>query len=216
MGGAAGRSGHETGSAELDRRLSALLARPVSVSGSPPEHGVLERAVPEYQGGLPEAMASRAVVDGTGASITTGQVAAGTFFDFAPVHLVTTGSLASLREHHPALDFDARRFRPNLVIDAPAEASGFPEDAWAGSSLRIGGALFEVMVPTPRCVVPTLRHDELPAAPGIMRTVAREHRVPVLTLGPLACVGVYLRVIEPGPVRVGDQVAVTRTPPVRT
>jgi hypothetical protein len=39
-----------------------------------------------------------------------------------------------------------------------------------------------------------------------MRAVAREHRVPVLGLGPLSCVGVYLDVVRPGLVRVGDPV----------
>ena len=40
-----------------------------------------------------------------------------------------------------------------------------------------------------------------------MRAVAREHRVPVLTLGRLSCVGVYLDILEPGLIRVGDSVA---------
>lgn len=61
-------------------------------------------------------------------------------------------------------------------------------------------------MPTPRCVIPTLAQEELPADPGIMRTVAREHRIPVFDLG-LACrVGVYLDVLEPGTVRIGDPV----------
>lgn len=47
---------------------------------------------------------------------------------------------------------------------------------------------------------------ELPDGTALMRTVAREHRVPVLDLGRLSCVGVYLDVLEPGAVRVGDPV----------
>lgn len=169
-----------------------------------PEQGRLERAVPAYDGGVPEALRPTAVVDETGEAITSGRVATGTFFDFGAVHLITTATLARLRAAHPAGDFDARRFRPNLVVDAPDQ--GWIEDAWVGRVLRVGAARFRVVVPTPRCVIPTLAHDELPADPEIMRTVAREHRVDVLTLGRLACVGVYLEVHEPGTVHIGDSV----------
>lgn len=195
------------GSDELDDRLSRLLGRPVVVSDKPPEHGLLERAVPEYEGGAPEAARSAAVTDATGTAITSGRVAAGTFFDFGPVHVVTTATLETLRRRHPNHDFDARRFRPNVVIDMGAR-DGFPEDEWQGRRIRIGGAVLQVMMPTPRCAIPTLAHDELPADPGLMRAAAREHRVPVLDLGPLTCVGVYLEIIEPGPARLGDPVVV--------
>ncbi|MFJ7207045.1 MOSC domain-containing protein [Streptomyces sp. NPDC098789] len=195
------------GDAELDARLSRLLGRPVHVSDVPPEHGTLERAVPEYPGGVPDVLRAGAVVDGTGSTITSGRVAPGTFFDFGAVHLVTTASLRRLRGLHPAGDFDPRRFRPNLVVDVP-DVDGFPEDSWAGATMRVGRVLLRVTVPTPRCAVPTLGHDELPADPGVMRAVAREHRVPVLTLGALACLGVYAEVLEPGTVRTGDAVTV--------
>ncbi|MFI0899045.1 MOSC domain-containing protein [Streptomyces sp. NPDC020983] len=195
------------GSAELDARLSDLLGRRVSVSDAPPEHGTLERAVPRYDGGVPDVLRDKARVDETGDTITSGRVAPGTFFDYGRVHLVTTASLRRLRRIHPAGDFDARRFRPNLVVDV-AGGPGFPEDSWPGSTLRIGEALFQVTVPTPRCVVPALGHAELPADSGIMRAVAREHRVPVLSLGRLSCLGVYLDVLEPGAVRVGDAVVI--------
>ncbi|MFD8986223.1 MOSC domain-containing protein [Streptomyces sp. NPDC059564] len=195
------------GAPELDERLSGLLGRRVSVSDKSPEHGTLERAVPAYDGGVPDVLRAGASVDGAGDAVTTGRVAPGTFFDHGTVHLVTTASLRHLRRAYPAGDFDPRRFRPNLVVDVPG-GPGFPEDAWPGSTLRIGEALFRVTLPTPRCVVPTLSHGELPADPGIMRAVAREHRVPVLGLGRLSCLGVYLDVLEPGAVRTGD--AVTR------
>ncbi|MER6130043.1 MOSC domain-containing protein [Streptomyces sp. NPDC001795] len=195
------------GDPELDTRLSDLLGRPVSLSDTPPGHGgTLERAVPAYEGGVPETLRATASTDATGETITSGRVAPGTFFDYGRIHLITTAALARLRSTHPAGDFDPRRFRPNLVVDAPG-GPGFPEDAWIDARLRIGeAALFRVVVPTPRCVVPTLGHGELPPDPGIMRAVAREHRVPVFDLGRLSCVGVYLDVLEPGTVQVGDPV----------
>ncbi|MCX5387078.1 MOSC domain-containing protein [Streptomyces sp. NBC_00083] len=195
------------GDAELDLRLSTLLGREVTLSDRPPLKATLERAVPEYEGGVPDVVREEAYVDATGTSVTAGGVAAGSFFDFGMAHLVTTASLERLRAAHPAGDFDARRFRPNLVADVPG-GPGFPEDAWVGRTVRVGEVLFRVTVPTPRCVVPSLAHHDLPADPGITRAVAREHRVPVLTLGRLSCLGVYLDVLEPGTVRVGDAVTV--------
>ncbi|WP_406129730.1 MOSC domain-containing protein [Streptomyces canus] len=188
---------------DLDAELSKLLGRQVLVSAAVPEHGILERAVPEYEGGVPEVVRKSASVDATGESITSGTVAPGTFFDFGQVHLVTTAALARLRTVYPAGDFDARRFRPNLVVDTH-DGPGFPEDVWPGSLLRAGDALFRVVVPTPRCVIPTPGHDELPPDPGIMRAVAREHRIRVFDLGRLSCLGVYLDVLKAGAVRVGD------------
>ncbi|GGL01869.1 MOSC domain-containing protein [Streptomyces flaveus] len=194
------------GDPDLDARLSKLLGRHVSLSATPREHGgALERAVPEYEGGVPDAVRSTATTDATGAAITSGQVAPGTFFDYGAVHLVTTTALARLRATYPTGDFDPRRFRPNLVVDTP-DGPGFPEDAWIHSRLRIGEAVFRAVVPTPRCVIPTLAQEELPPDPGIMRAVAREHRIPVFDLGRLSCVGVYLDVLEPGTVRIGDSV----------
>ena len=204
---APGGAEYAAGSDALDDRLSQLLGRPVVVSDKPVENGLLERAVPEYDGGVPDVVRPTAVTDATGTAITSGHVAAGTFFDFGAVHLVTTATLDTLRLRHPEHDFDVRRFRPNVVIDTGALA-GFPEDAWEGRQVRIGDAVLRVVTPTPRCVIPTLAHDELPADPGLMRAVAREHRVPVFTLGPLTCVGVYLTIVEPGPVRLGDPVIV--------
>ncbi|WP_330456100.1 MOSC domain-containing protein [Streptomyces sp. NBC_00820] len=190
---------------ELGARLSKLLGRQVSVSADASAGARLERAVPEYEGGVPDAVRESAFVDGTGTEVTVGRVAPGTFFDFGKVHLVTTSSLARLRAVHPDGDFDPRRFRPNLVVDT-GEGQDFVEDTWVGRRVRVGEALCRVVVPTPRCVVPTLGQDGLRADPGIMRAIAREHRTPVFDLGRLACLGVYLDVLEPGMVRTGDSV----------
>jgi len=65
--------------------------------------------------------------------------------------------------------------------------------------------VLEGLIPTPRCVIPTLAHDELPADPNILRTVAREHRV--ASAGRMACVGIYLKVVSPGRISLGDTVS---------
>src|SRR5438094_10669531 len=41
-----------------------------------------------------------------------------TFFDIAVVHLLTTSTIDRLRELYPEGRFEARRFRPNIVIES--------------------------------------------------------------------------------------------------
>jgi MOSC domain-containing protein len=187
---------------DLAGMLSKLLDRPVSVLDTPPGDLILERAIPGVDG---TAGTGPVTTDETGTSFTTGGTNG--FLDFGPVHAITTATLATLRRAHPASDFDASRFRPNIVLDAP-DGGDYPEDAWTGRRLTVGGATLEVLSPTPRCVIPTLAHDPLPPDRDILRTIAREHRVPVPTLGRAACVGIYLTVVTPGPVAVGDTVSV--------
>jgi uncharacterized protein YcbX len=136
--------------------------------------------------------------------------------DFAPVHVMTTSTLAHLRSMAAQSDFDARRFRPNLLLDDGAEPGAFGEDALIGRSLRApSGCELRVDLPTPRCVVPTRAHEELPADPLILRTIARGHRVDLGPFGRHACAGAYAEVVNAGAVRVGDRLAVgpARTAP---
>jgi uncharacterized protein len=123
------------------------------------------------------------------------------FFDAAPVHLVTTSTLERLRALYPSGRFDARRFRPNLVIDTCGRP-GFVEDAWVGKVLRIGDAVrLEVTEPCERCVMTTLAQADLPYDPGILTTAATGHDVHV---------GVYARVLRGGDVVRGQAVEVER------
>ena len=62
----------------------------------------------------------------------------GTFFDYGPVHLVATGTLARLSDTYPEGRFDARRFRPNVVVEIPENV--FTEAEWVGRVLAIGEA----------------------------------------------------------------------------
>ncbi len=119
----------------------------------------------------------------------------GTYFDAFPLLLLSDASLARLQTLAPASRVDVRRFRPNFVI-ATGE-SGFPELARAGKRLRLGGAVLEVGVACPRCVMITHGFAELPKDPGLMRTLVREAG---------GSLGVYASVAEPGAVRVGDAV----------
>jgi uncharacterized protein len=120
----------------------------------------------------------------------------GTFFDCAAVHLLTTATLDRLRELYPPGRFEARRFRPNIVVETANGEKDFVENAWIGQILVIGDSVrLSVTGPCPRCVMTTLPQGDLPRDPCILRTAAQHNR---------ANVGVYASVLQGGKVRRGD------------
>ena len=122
----------------------------------------------------------------------------GTFFDAAVLHLLTTATLDRLRALYPQGRFEARRFRPNMVVATPDGESNFVEDAWIGKTLAIGDAVrLSITAPCFRCVMTTLAQGDLPKDPGILRTPAQHHK---------AAVGVYASVLQGGKVRRGEPV----------
>lgn len=181
-------------------RLAGFLGREVSLAEVPPPGATLQRAVPE-----------EVLLHGVDAEVAVqesrigGVAPPGTFFDYAPVHLVTTSTLARLGELSPRGVIQAERYRPNLVVET--DGVGFVEAAWAGRRLAVGAEVeLEVLVSTPRCSVPTLAHGALPRDLDALRIPAAWSRVEIPGLGEVACVGVYARVARPGRVRRGDEV----------
>jgi hypothetical protein len=123
--------------------------------------------------------------------------APGLLFDLAPLHLVTQATLE-------ALGADARRFRPNLVLDADGPAFG--ENAWVNQRVRIGSSVTALVIAaTPRCVIPTLSHGDLAGDPTLLKRINAANRVDVPLVGPSPCVGVYAVLLTPGDVSVGDE-----------
>lgn len=119
------------------------------------------------------------------------------FFDLGSVHLLTTATLDHYQSLYPAGRFDARRFRPNIVIQTPNDQAGFVEQGWVGKTLAFGDEVrLRVLMPTPRCVVTTLAQGDLPNDPGILRTAAQHNS---------ANVGVYASVERGGVIRRGDE-----------
>ncbi|MFH8344995.1 MOSC domain-containing protein [Streptomyces sp. NPDC018045] len=191
--------------AHVDRTLSAHLGQPVTLTGTRPDGATLERSHPEE------------VLDaGTDARVDHdtleigAQAPPGTFFDYAPLHLITRATLDRITELGPrATTVEAERYRPNIVIRT--EAAGFVENDWPGRELRIGDDLtLRIVARTPRCAVPTLEHGRLPRDPDALRVPARHNRVvPREGMGPQPCAGVYAQVVRPGRIRQGDAVRLT-------
>jgi uncharacterized protein YcbX len=128
----------------------------------------------------------------------------GTFFDSATMHVLATGTLAHMRSLvGEGAQLDARRFRPNIVVDTGAAAKGFVEDEWLGQTLEVGdsanGGIVKIiaMKPALRCVMTTHRQEDLGRDLRIIRAAAQFHRTTV---------GVFASVGATGTVRVGDPV----------
>ncbi|MFD9062671.1 MOSC N-terminal beta barrel domain-containing protein [Kitasatospora purpeofusca] len=180
--------------------LSERLGRKVRLVDVPPPGASVERSVPE------EVLARgvRAEVGFTVSELGRG-APSGTFFDFAPLHLLTTAALAAADAPAAA----AGRYRPNLVLRTPDGVSGFVENDWVEGELAVGPELrLHVVAATPRCAVPTLAHGPgLPRSAAALRVPAERNRVvPLPGMSALPCLGVYARVLRPGRVRVGDRV----------
>ena len=189
---------------DIDDTLSAIVGRAVTLTDTPPPAATLDRSRPE-----------RVLRDGLDAQVPADLVQfgsaspPGTFFDFAPLHLISTSTLKRVGELSPRGTVEAERYRPNLVLDTPDP--GFVDHDWVGRVLHIGDRLtLRVMASTPRCAIPTLAHGELPRDTAALRTLATHNRVPPLPdLPPEPSAGVYAQILHPGPAHPGDPVRIT-------
>ncbi|PVZ15031.1 hypothetical protein C8D89_101901 [Actinomycetospora cinnamomea] len=182
--------------------LTADLGRAVTVAASRAAGSAVERPDPEdvLEHGVEATVAAPTLEIAQGS-------AADTFVDYAPVHLITTATL-------DRIGVDPVRYRPNLVLDTgpdtatdtEADAAPFAETDWVGRELAVGDAVLRVVLPTPRCSVPTLEHGDLPRAPEALRPLLSGNRIEVPGFGVLPCAGVYAEVVRGGTVRRGDAV----------
>jgi uncharacterized protein len=181
--------------------LSEFLGQPVTLTATPPPDAILDRADPE-----------QVLRDGIEALVpiedlhVADAAPPGTFFDFAPLHLLTTATLDRIAELSPRGRVELERYRPNVVIRA--DAPGFAENDWAGRDLRIGSDLtIRIIARTPRCAIPTLAHGDLPRDVEALRVPAAHNRIsPFADWERQPCAGVYAQVLRPGRVEIGDEV----------
>jgi uncharacterized protein YcbX len=178
----------------VDELLSGLLGRQVRLASERADGAQVERPDPE------DVLEHGVDAELEYATLEISQGAPGrTFVDYAPLHLITTATV----EH---IGTEAVRYRPNLVVRTRHGYPAYAENDWVGRELRVGGVRLRGILPTPRCAVPTLEHGELPRATHAVRTPMAENRIEVPDFGRLPCAGVYLEVIEPGSIRVGDSI----------
>jgi uncharacterized protein len=192
----------------LPGHLSAFLGRSVSVASVLPDGATYDEAwVGELKDGAGPyfGMPSRMEDGGEMIDAIVSMGVPGGFFDFGAIHIVTTSTVRELSALAPGSRFDARRFRPNVVVETDDE--GFVETAWQGRALTIGDVRFSVSFTVPRCVMTTLAQDDLPADREVLRTIAQHNGIDVFGTGtPYPCVGVYADVTSGGTIRTGDPV----------
>lgn len=112
----------------------------------------------------------------------------------APVHLLTTASLARLKALHPEGNPDPRRFRPGILIDMPEVEGEFPESGWLGRRIVIGDAELTVSEPCRRCGFTVIAQDGFRHDPDILRNIVRHNARDL---------GVYCTVDRPGRIEIG-------------
>jgi uncharacterized protein YcbX len=164
-----------------DAALTDWLGRPVSL--------VAAAATP---GGRAEYFAD--ATDDTSAAIEW-TMPAGRFVDAMPLLVLTTASLRAGAALHPAGAWDARRFRPNVLVDVDGE--DWVEDDWCRQTMRVGEVEISPRQPCVRCTMVTRPQPGLEPDLDIYRTVARHHS---------GHLGVWSRVRAPGTIRTGDPV----------
>lgn len=117
----------------------------------------------------------------------------GTWLDLADAHWLTTASLAAAAALHPAGVWDVRRFRPTALIEATDD--GWVEDTW--SSVEVGAVGSEVLMPTPRCTMPSRAQPGFEIDLAIGTTIRDRHENNL---------GVYATITHGGAVTLGDTV----------
>jgi uncharacterized protein len=176
-----------TSEAEINDRLSKRLNRPVRLTAAVPPAARVEGYWPDYEW-LTEPD-----------EVFEFELPPGTFFDGAPIHLVTAATLNHLGSLSPGSRFEAPRFRPNFVIDFAGGNQEFVEKEWVGRTLFLGDEVrLHVVQPALRCVMTTLAQGNLPKDPDILRTSVQHNH---------GNVGVYAVVTRPGRVLRGDLVS---------
>lgn len=175
-------------SPEAGRVLAGALDRNVTLVCGAPEKPCLEEYWPDL-----ETLAHRD-------EVTDEAMPAATFFDCAPIHILTTATLARLSAFYPGGRFEPRRFRPNILVATRASETSFIENTWVGKTIGIGADVrIRITGNTGRCVMTTLAQDDLPRDLGILRAAAQSNQ---------SHVGVYGEIIKPGMVRNYDPVTV--------
>lgn len=118
---------------------------------------------------------------------------AGTWLDLADAHWLTTASLTAAAELHPDGVWDVRRFRPTALVHTTA--GGWVEDGW--STVELGAVESAVLMPTPRCTMPSRAQPGFAVDKAIGTTIRDQHDNNL---------GVYASITTGGTLAVGDTV----------
>jgi uncharacterized protein YcbX len=119
-----------------------------------------------------------------------------------PASLVTDGSLRALAGQAGTTHVDGRRFRMLMELHG---ADAHEEDGWIDKRIAVGDAVLRVRKPCARCAITTQDPDTGVRDLDTLRTIIGYRG---LREGRKADFGVLADVVQPGRVRLGDEVSV--------
>jgi uncharacterized protein YcbX len=186
---------------EVDSALSRFFGREVELSSAAQGGFTIDNYHPDEDDYDPRGRRDEVTESVLGAAAFNERglpsaVPEGSFFDAYPLSVLTTASLDRIGELEPAIDFDLRRFRMNVIVDWPA--SGFVENDWVGRSFTIGANMrIGVAQNDPRCVMPSLAQEGgVERDPRVLKALGAHNRIEIEGLR-YPCLGVYA-VVEIG------------------
>jgi uncharacterized protein YcbX len=112
---------------------SRFFEREVTLAETAPDSPALEEYWPDIDG-----LAHRETVTEESIALSSPK---GSFFDYAVAHVILTNTLNRLRELYPQGRFEARRFRPNMIVAVGKGEPDFVENSWVGLNVEIGETL---------------------------------------------------------------------------
>lgn len=115
------------------------------------------------------------------------------FFDAAPVHIVTDKTLQEIFDDTMQ---DVEKFWPNILLRTDGSLNDVD---LLGREIQIGGAVFKVVRCTRRCIITSLAQREIDEDLNILRRIYAGHG---------GYVGVYATVSRSGKIKVGDHAKV--------
>lgn len=137
----------------------------------------------------------------------------GSYYDLAPLHILSSSALAHMRRIDPKAEFRVERFRPNIFVKSLDDDNGLDDFSWVHGQLQLGDAEVRCRSRTVRCSAPaqpmltglTDKEARICSGPqkgfekdgGVLRAIERETG---------RHLGIYASVKTPGLVRVGDPV----------
>lgn len=172
------------GSAELALGLSDLLGRQVTTRSA--------EATEKIRHEFPTA-----VTEGEGEPFLW-EPGTDAFFDSAPLHLLTTGTLSALQRLVPAAKILRDRFRPNVLIET--NDAGFVENDWVNKVVNLGSLRCEVIDPMRRCVMVARAQGDLPLDTDVIKTVIKDNG---------GNAGVAVKALDSGMWHCGEKVEVS-------
>ena len=123
-------------------------------------------------------------------------------YDAYPLTIQSEASLAALGHETDGTPVDRRRFRMQVTLTGVEGA--FTEDGWEGRTARLGDAVLRMGGPVPRCVGAEHNPTDLSRTFKVLQTINRVRGVGHGEFGKGLMFGIYVSVLEPGAIAVGD------------